>query len=606
MISATLLNQFSRLVVFACLLLPVSAQAATKKVYADYHAYRYSRPHDGKLGIWKFSSSAPQSQVPDTYVNWNADLVDGEGRHEIASFSYPLAGMQSTLDPDYLEYQVLLAKGANIDGFLVEWAFQENEADGTLRALQEVASRYNFEIGVNWVDANTFAWLPFQGPKLSDRAEQVEYLKTSYEYLVRDVYGSGTGALVDGHPLVLLFGGPGGFTTAEFQDVVASLEELPAGVADPHVMTRAPIGPVSEGATELRYWETEWHSVSDGPFGWVPPFTRPGGTVHPYWDGYATPEDGVEYVEAQVASFARYADVFDLRVASVSPAFDNRPCASWGAWKLDGRERADGASYGLMWDAVNAARDAIDVVVIVTWNDFTESTHIEPTVEEGLRELERTRVEAAEFKGTPPGDADLGLPLRILELRKAAEWYAPVADAAAYLEQHCDAAALAFSAGDHGTARGNVERAERLVRGLEEQTLSESGTAVLLGPETAIGGGIAVNVDDALAAKLQPGRYRAWLHFDYLDAAAGALRVRSASNRPAPFDIVCDLKLDGTGAWRPARVRVFPENSSFDGSGPAGSDLYFTGPGAVRDVRLEYSIATFPTTDTLQAGWRVR
>lgn len=45
------------------------------------------------------------------------------GQHNIAAYEYPLVGMQSQYDPDNIEYQVLSAKTAGIDGFFVEWGY---------------------------------------------------------------------------------------------------------------------------------------------------------------------------------------------------------------------------------------------------------------------------------------------------------------------------------------------------------------------------------------------------------------------------------------------------------------------------------------------------
>lgn len=106
--------------------LPALAQNG-KKVYADFHGVRYTRQHDGKLGRWEMYANTEKSSTGRKSLCYNADLIDSEGRHEIAAMAYPQVGMQSNLDPDYIEYQILSAKAAKIDGFFIEWGFKPHE-----------------------------------------------------------------------------------------------------------------------------------------------------------------------------------------------------------------------------------------------------------------------------------------------------------------------------------------------------------------------------------------------------------------------------------------------------------------------------------------------
>ena len=71
-----------------------------KKVYADFHGVRYTRQHDGKLGRWEMYANTEKSSTGRKSLCYNADLIDSEGRHEIAAVAYPQVGMQSNLDPD--------------------------------------------------------------------------------------------------------------------------------------------------------------------------------------------------------------------------------------------------------------------------------------------------------------------------------------------------------------------------------------------------------------------------------------------------------------------------------------------------------------------------
>ena len=167
----------------ALLLLPAAAPAQNgKKIYADYHGVRYTRAHDGKLGRWEMHAETAKSKTGRKTLCYNADFMDAEGRHDIAAVAYPQAGMQSNLDPDYIEYQILSAKAAGIDGFFIEWGFMDHENDKLLRAMQPVAAKYGFEIGVNWCDGWLYYdWITRMHPEIDTREAKTEHYARCYQ-----------------------------------------------------------------------------------------------------------------------------------------------------------------------------------------------------------------------------------------------------------------------------------------------------------------------------------------------------------------------------------------------------------------------------------------
>ena len=192
----------------ALLLLPAAAPAQNgKKIYADYHGVRYTRAHDGKLGRWEMHAETAKSKTGRKTLCYNADFMDAAGRHDIAAAAYPQAGMQSNLDPDYIEYQILSAKAAGIDGFFIEWGFMDHENDKLLKAMQPVAAKYGFEIGVNWCDGWLYYdWITRMHPEIDTREAKTEHYARCYQYLVDNVLSGPTAPTVGGHPVFYLFG----------------------------------------------------------------------------------------------------------------------------------------------------------------------------------------------------------------------------------------------------------------------------------------------------------------------------------------------------------------------------------------------------------------
>ena len=74
----------------------------------------------------------PWFDTPDYHTGWgwhwtmnNQDpnvIVDSlTGRRQIASFFYPLIGAYASIDPDVIEYHLLLMKYSGVDGVIIDW-----------------------------------------------------------------------------------------------------------------------------------------------------------------------------------------------------------------------------------------------------------------------------------------------------------------------------------------------------------------------------------------------------------------------------------------------------------------------------------------------------
>ena len=66
----------------------------------------------------------------------------------------------------------------------------------------------------------------------------------------------------------------------------------------------------------------------------------------------------------------------------------------------------------------------LNMIYIGSWNDYTEGHEIEPTVENGDRDLRMTLKYATQFKGeTSYDESGITLPLELFKLRKKAEFF---------------------------------------------------------------------------------------------------------------------------------------------------------------------------------------
>jgi hypothetical protein len=584
-----------------------AATAAERKIYADYHSPRYTREHDGAVGVWKFSGVAKTSKVPNPEVNLNPDLIDGDGRHQLAAAAYPLVGMQSELDPDYLEYQVLSAKTAGIDGFFVEWGFIEHSSEGIRRALTAVAARYDFEIGITICDRWLFTQLPGLKPELKERAQLVAEFQRNYDFLRRAVLTEPTTPRYGGRPVLLLFGG--GLTPEEFRTLQAS---APAGAAnEPQVFIRPLLSAVSSAPADAPspVWEkSPWYSPERGFatgvagfFGWVPTRARtdaleklPGA-----FDRYGTLPDAINYLR-----IIQTVPSDGPRISCATPGFDNRTCAGWGS-DFSYLPRGAGEIYRAMWK-FNVEASGVDWVYLPTWNDWTEGSQIEPSVEDGGLLLKLTAVAAAQFKGLAIAPNLTELPRELFELRRRQRRLEKIGAPIDHEElARLDAAAVALSLRDADTARAGLaatraslaQREAHLPAPEQLVLTTENEGLVSVGPDSSAARPHLPQrwrVSESLATKLKGCYYEAVLEFDYRPTARGKFQIFTDTNRTksavGDFSIVADINSLGAGDWRTARVRIFAQNAAWQHRLPGGSDLEFRGAAEVRNVRLHVQV----------------
>src|SRR5688500_4362997 len=88
---------------------PAVVKTNDMKVYVHYMPWFQTKPFSGSWGShWKMNTKNP-------------DIVDAEGKKQIASHYYPLIGPYDSRDKDVIEYHLLLMKYSGIDGVLIDW-----------------------------------------------------------------------------------------------------------------------------------------------------------------------------------------------------------------------------------------------------------------------------------------------------------------------------------------------------------------------------------------------------------------------------------------------------------------------------------------------------
>ncbi|SHF00581.1 Por secretion system C-terminal sorting domain-containing protein [Mariniphaga anaerophila] len=597
---------------------------AQKKIYADYHGVRRTRVHDGDFGEWKYASKLQNNITGVKQLTYNPDLILENGQHNIAAADYPLVGMQSQYDSDYIEYEILSAKSAGIDGFFVEWGYVDHTSNTLLQKMLDVAKKYNFEIGVNLCDG----WLMEKNWYPGSREEKVDYFIECMQYLIDNVFSVSTAPLVKGKPVMYLF--HSGFTAAEFKKVREHEYAYPAtypvksGDRFPQVIMRTPLQPemvdgVYSPKSPVTQAGQEWIQTNRVvPVPWIPERIRDARTVYPKFNRYATADDCILYLKAFADNVWRTG--MPVKSGFVFPGMDNYGCGGWSSTgKLYYIPHEEGKTYGKLWEYNLQYKQQLDMIYIASWSDYTEGHQIEPTVQNGNSYLDMTLKYATDFKENLSDDnSGIGLSYELFILKKQMREFSKSGINTNELSDLLNAVGLKIGQGLYSDAAISLSSAEKKCAAIQaaiietKYLLSEDDLSIT-GEKNAEGAynlslsktGISIN-NANLKEELQKKNYEGYLTFEYWDDTWGNnMNIVSETDRTPRdlFKIVAQIKDEGLGQWKKARVRLYKENIRY-GSG-ASIDISFygnsSGTAKIRNISMDFTVFT---PDISSSSWK--
>ena len=248
----------------------------------------------------------------------------------------PLAGRYSSDDIEVMRTHVREAQAAGIDGFIVSWK-STPAMDSRLANLVKVAAEQDFKLAVTY-QCLDFNRAPLPAARI---AKDLDFFA--------DTYGNNSVFDIFGKPLVVLTG-----TSVMTKVTVAKIAEphrkrLLILASDKNIKSYERIADVVDG--NLYYWSS----------------------VNPHQhNGYA--EKLISFGDAVRAHGG-------IWVAPAAPGFDARLVG--GTSSID---RMDGKTLRAEWNAAISSRPA--AIGIISWNEFSENTHVEPSKAYGNRYLD--------------------------------------------------------------------------------------------------------------------------------------------------------------------------------------------------------------------------
>jgi hypothetical protein len=300
-----------------------------------------------------------------------------DGKREIASHYHPLIGPYDSSDVDVIEYHLLLMKLAGIDGVIVDWYGLTDFRDypvlhrNTTRAL-ETCERLRMKFVICYEDQTIPALV--EGDRIP-AADRVAHAAKEVEWLGKYWFKSPSYVLLDGKPLLLSFG-QSGLTDDEWSQCLDQVQ-TPVSYFSQHYRRAAAVGAF------------DWPVPSDA----LNAFER----FH---------KDSRAWQRAIPVAFPRFVDIYaEAKVGTSYGRFDDD----------------QGRTFRMMLE--RGLLSKAPIVQIATWNDWSEGTQIEPSVEFGYRDLETIQTLRRDKLDPqfPYQPDDLSLPLRVLEARRIAD-----------------------------------------------------------------------------------------------------------------------------------------------------------------------------------------
>jgi len=347
------------------------------KVMAHYMPWFHNRKNESGKPVWNHW----QWNGKGTVHNPNNFLEPD--RRDIASVFYPLIQPYDSHDSRVIEYHILTAKLAGIEGFICNWYGPGSFTDQTVASMTTIAKQLDFKIAICMEEKTFFP--PYS--QATDRQEIIGESNRQLNHVLEKYCSLETCLQHNNSPVVFLFNGFGeGTLGAKKLSVEETQKVLDQKRLRDCVLVRNELAP-------------EYFPKTQGVFAWC----RPRDSRLQFYE---------QATKLKTDKKLRYFS------AVVSPGFDDSPVHGWGnePRKI---ERRGLDEYRDNWNEVNnlAQRQLIELVQIATWNDFEEGTTIEPTREYGFTILDETEKQIERLTKRKAVLSDNQFGLRVFQMR---------------------------------------------------------------------------------------------------------------------------------------------------------------------------------------------
>lgn len=319
-------------------------------------------------GPWSVSAAVPDQAPPTAGATAAADRVPvfayyyqwfDAGSWDRAKIDVPAVGRYSSDDADVIRGQIRDAQNAGIEGFIVSWKSTATN-NRRLRLLMTIAAEEHFKLA-----------MIFQGLDFDRQPQPVERVAADFA-VFRDTYAPDPVFYrIDGKPLTI-FSGSWMFEHSAVASITGAVRDsLLVLSTEKNLDGYRRLADVTDG--DAYYWSS----------------------VDPDTNSYYA--DKLNAMGAAVHADGK------IWIAPFSPGFDARLVGGTGVV-----DRKDGATLTTQYQT--AQRSSPDILGLISWNEFSENTYVEPSKNLGDRYLAvlRQLILSGSPAAPPPVEVDMG------------------------------------------------------------------------------------------------------------------------------------------------------------------------------------------------------
>lgn len=331
----------------------------TKKVYVHLMPWFEDKQTNDQTGKWGQHW---------TMANKNPDVVDPNGKRQIAAHYYPITGPYASGDADIIEYQLLLMKLSGIDGVLIDWPGTTRLYDYPLLVRNtekfiQIIKKTGLSFAIVYEDQNIN--IAFNNNVITNK---IKTAQDDMTYIESKYFSQPSYIKIDAKPLLMVFGPQTFQTPGEWTQVFSVFNKKPAFFT-------------------LWNESTEAGGNAGGEYAWV----------------YKNHLDDLNGFYNKSYSGFKIASAY----AGFNPFYAQ---GGWGAnpFTID----VSLATFNTTLEL--ALQSNSEAVQVVTWNDYGEGTMIEPT-----QEFQYSFLTAIQQKlGVKANEENLKMVSQLFNLRK--------------------------------------------------------------------------------------------------------------------------------------------------------------------------------------------
>ncbi|MBI4877878.1 MAG: glycoside hydrolase family 99-like domain-containing protein [Acidobacteria bacterium] len=299
-------------------------------------------------------------EVSQRWVHWKN--VDVAKKHIDESTNFPALGAYDSHDPKTVDLHCRQARDAGLTGFIVSWWRQADFHDQGLPLMLDTARKHGLKITVYYE-----AVPPRGSPTVEGAVDDLLYIMKKYA-------SHPAWLKVGGKPAIFIYGRAVGDLKLEGWDKV--MRDFTAKYPGGAVFLGDRIAP-------------EAARIFDG--------------IHTYNPTGLTKGKSLEeirgWAKEMFPKWVQTAGPDRIACVTIIPGYDDS-CQPSRKPPRPITDRHQGETYRAMWEQAIAANP--DWVLVTSWNEWHEGSEIEPSVENGDRDLKMTLQFARKFKSLKP------------------------------------------------------------------------------------------------------------------------------------------------------------------------------------------------------------